>query len=114
MYNQIKLGEFVSMSSLFLKGKTHAGHRVDGVLWQDEQSGLWQFQNGNDLGLIDYGEDSAPLRIRRSIELPHGNVVAIVDAGNGCNAVTDGMTFDEVYRTMCEWDAACPQRKEVK
>jgi hypothetical protein len=113
MDNKILRGETMSVSSLYIDGMTDAGNPVDGILWQDEESGLWQFQNGNDLGLIDYADDETPIAIEHTIKLPNGSVVAVVDLGKGLNSTeaNAGKSFPEVYAEMLEWDAKCPQKE---
>lgn len=113
MDNGIRMGEQVSLSSLYLSDKTEEGHRLDAILWQDEKTGLWQYQNGNDLGLVDEADNETPVTVQHTLRLPHGNVVAIVDLGEGCNSVgtladgtPDGTTFPEVYAQLLEWDAS--------
>ena len=103
----------MSVSSLYIDGMTDAGNPVDGILWQDEKTGLWQFQNGDDHALIDYADDATPVTVEHTIKLPRGNVVAIVDLGKGLNSTEDnvGMSFPEVYAEMIEWDAKCPQKE---
>lgn len=111
MDNNIKPGEKMSMASFYI-GVTCEWHRIDGILWQDDHCGLWQFQNHDDLGLVDYAEDGTPFAIQYTIALPNGNVVAIVDFG--CNSIDphDGGSFPQVYADMLDWDARHPEKEE--
>lgn len=109
MDNEIRMGETVSASSLYCCDSTNEGHRIDAILWQDSKTGLWEYQNGNDHGLIDQADEESPALIQHTIRLPHGNVIAIVDLGPGMNATdSGGASFPEIYARLLELDAACP------
>jgi hypothetical protein len=105
-------GEPMTVCDWFATNRTEAGHEVDGIIWQDGETGLWDFQNCNDLGLIDEADDDSAMTVEYSIRLPHGSVVAVVDLGEGLNSVgKTGAEFPEIYARIVEWDEVCAAAK---